>query len=120
MSGSLPTRDNLGVFLFRSNTTERRINDLFFICSEVPVWCAKTQEALVHHGSGWIGGLAGIVVVGGAVLARSPAAPPRVSAAQVAAPLPEVTRSRPMFAPACSAMYRTDGCETARRATWKA
>ncbi len=74
----------------------------------------------MRHGSGWIGGLAGVVVVGGAVLARSPAAAPRPAVAQAAAPSPTVTRGRPLFAPACSAVYRTDGCEMARHATWKA
>ena len=74
----------------------------------------------MRHGSGWIGGLAGVVVVGGAVLARSPAPAVRPALAEVAAPLPAVTRGRPLFAPACSAIYRTDGCEMARHATWKA
>ena len=96
------------------------INDLFFICSRVSVWCSETQEAPVTHGSGWIGGLAGVVVVGGAVLARNPAAPARPALAQVAAPLPAATHGRLLFAPACSAVYRTDGCEMARHATWKA
>ena len=72
------------------------------------------------HGSGWIGGLTGVVVVCGAVLARSPAPPARPAMAQVAAPVPVATHGRPLFAPACSAMYRTDGCEMARHATWKA
>ena len=74
----------------------------------------------MRHGSGWIGGLAGLVVVGGAVLARSPSPPLRAAAAQVATPLPAATHARPLFAPACSAVYRTDGCEMARHATWKA
>ena len=74
----------------------------------------------MRHGSGWIGGLAGLAVVGGAVLARSPSSPPRAATAQVAAPLPAVMHARPLFAPACSAVYRTDGCEMARHATWKA
>ena len=74
----------------------------------------------MQHGSGWIGGLAGVVVVGGALLARSPAPLQRPAVAQVAVPSPAVTRGRPLFAPACSAVYRMDGCETARHATWKA
>lgn len=74
----------------------------------------------MQHGSGWIGGLAGVVVVGGAVLARSPVQPPQAAVMQVAAPLPMVTHGRPLFAPACSAVYRTDGCEMTRHATWKA
>ncbi len=74
----------------------------------------------MHHGSGWIGGLAGVVMVGGAVLARTPAAPPRPVTVQAVAPAPAVTHGRPLFAPACSAVYRMDGCEMARHATWKA
>ena len=108
------------MFPFRIAAGGWGINSLFFICSGIPVWCAKTQEVPVHHGSGWIGGLAGVVVVSGAVLARSPAVPPRPAVAQVAAPSPAVTHGRPMFAPACSAVYRMDGCEMARHATWKA
>ena len=74
----------------------------------------------MRHGSGWVGGLAGMVVVGGAVLARSPSPPPRPAMAQAAAPVPAVAHGRPLFAPACSAVYRMDGCEMARHATWKA
>ncbi|MGI3778698.1 MAG: hypothetical protein ACRYGC_15520 [Janthinobacterium lividum] len=74
----------------------------------------------MQHGSGWIGGLAGIVMVGGAVLARSPAQLPRAAVAQIAAPLPMAAHGRPLFAPACSAVYRTDGCEMTRHTTWKA
>ena len=76
----------------------------------------------MHHVSSWIGGLAGVLTVGGALLARGPVLPERQvpAVAQVAAPSAVVSHSRPLFAPTCSAVYRTDGCEMARRATWKA
>ena len=76
----------------------------------------------MRHKTGWIGGLTGALVVGGAVLGRGPQVPARPATAtvQVAPPAPAVTRGRPLFAPACSAMYRSDGCDMARHATWKA
>ena len=71
--------------------------------------------------TGWIGGMIGGLVVSGAVLARSPQPPMHAaSAAQVAPPAQAVARGRPLFAPACSAMYRSDGCDMTRHATWKA
>jgi hypothetical protein len=75
----------------------------------------------MRHNPGWIGGLIGVAVVGGALLARSPQAPVyAASTAQVTPPVQAAVRGRPLFAPACSAVYRSDGCEMARRATWKA
>ena len=76
----------------------------------------------MHHVPSWIGGLTGVLAVGGALLARNPALPvrPAPSVAQIAAPLAAVPHGRPLFAPTCSAVYRMDGCEMARRATWKA
>lgn len=76
----------------------------------------------MHHVSGWIGGLAGVLVVGGALLARNPALPVLATpdVARTAAPSAAVPHGRPLFAPTCSAVYRMDGCEMARRSTWKA
>ncbi len=76
----------------------------------------------MQHASSWIGGLAGVLTVGGTLLARGPVLPARQvpAVAQVAIPSVVVSHGRPLFAPTCSAVYRMDGCEMARRATWKA
>ena len=76
----------------------------------------------MHHVPSWIGGLTGMLAVGGVLLARGPVPPARQTpvVAQVATPSAVVPHGRPLFAPTCSAVYRMDGCEMARRATWKA
>ena len=72
----------------------------------------------------WIGGVTGLVVVAAAILARTP--PPLASAhaAETQAPSavlaePRSPRSHALFAPACSAVYRMDGCTQPHHA-WKA
>ena len=73
--------------------------------------------------STWIGGVTGLLVAGGAILARSPEHPSSFAKSSVPQMLENPAKgtghSRILFAPACSAVYRADGC-TQPHHVWKA